>query len=311
MRRGCSSIREVENPESNRLKSGELLKVTRNVVSSNLATPTVPLNTDKVIFSYNDEKRKIIIPKLLSLSLAEDIGMQIGDGSLPIFIDKKGVQHYIIACYGNIIEDQEYLKNFIIPLKEKLFNIKLSLKNHKVAGTCYIKFESKAIFTFYENIIGLQVGKKNNISIPKIILKAPLEIKLACIRGIADTDFSLSFKKDFRGIHRDPYIQLTCSSKFLIKQISRILKDIAIVYTLNFDLKSKIKNRKKTYIKHRLTIHGKKNLEKWMKNISFSNPVHLTKYLIWKKFGFCPPSTTLDQRFAILNGEIQAQVFGH
>ena len=58
MIRGCSSTREFEKPESNRLKSGELLKVTRNVVSSNLTTPTisVPLDLSKVNFSCNDKK---------------------------------------------------------------------------------------------------------------------------------------------------------------------------------------------------------------------------------------------------------------
>jgi intein/homing endonuclease len=175
------------------------------------------------------------LPNVLDTFLAEDIGVQIGDGSLPVYIDNKGVKHFIIACYGNITEDQKYFKNFIIPLKRKLFNINQSLKYHPIAGTCYIKFESKAIFTFYENVIGLQTGRKDNISIPKIILKAPLEIKLACIRGIADTDFSLVFKKDFKGVHRDPYIELGCSSKILIKQINKILKDITIVSTTTFD----------------------------------------------------------------------------
>jgi hypothetical protein len=165
MIRGCSSTREFEKPESNRLKSGELLKVTRNVVSSNLTTPTisVPLDLSKVNFSYNDKKRNIYLPNVLDTFLAEDIGVQIGDGSLPVYIDNKGVKHFIIACYGNITEDQKYFKNFIIPLKRKLFNINQSLKYHPIAGTCYIKFESKAIFTFYENVIGLQTGRKDNI----------------------------------------------------------------------------------------------------------------------------------------------------
>lgn len=37
---------------------------------------------------------------------------------------------------------------------------------------------------------------------------------------------------------------------------------------------------------------------------SFHNPVHLTKYDIWKKFGFCPPRTKLQQRIDILEGKI-------
>lgn len=273
------------------------------IVSSNLTIPTPLLKIKNVFFSYNDIDRKIKIPDILDAFLAEDIGIQIGDGSLPLYIDKKSVQHYVIGCYGNIIEDRIYLKNLVIPLKRRLFNIDLRLNDHPTAGECYIKFESKAIFTFYKNVIGLQTGRKNNIPIPKIILKAPLEIKLACVRGIADTDFSLVFKKDFKKVNRDPYIQLGCASKNLIKQIARILKEIGITSTTIFDCEFKTKNRDKIYIKHYLNIHGKRNLEKWMELIGFNNPIHFTKYLIWKKFGVCPPYTTLNQRFTILRGK--------
>lgn len=304
MRRGCSSIREVAKPESNRLKSGELLKATRNVTSSNLVTPILPPDTRKLVFSYNDKIRKIHMPHVLDKILAEDIGIQIGDGSLPVYIDKRGVRHYIIGCYGNIKEDREYLTNFVAPLKKKLFNIDLKVKNHPTAGTCYIKFESKVIFNFYKDIIGLQTGRKNNISIPKIILKSPLEIKLACIRGIADTDFSLVFKKDFRRIHRDPYIQLGCASKNLILQISKILREVKIISTLILDSKEHIRGLTKEYIRHYLQIHGKKNLERWMKLIGFHNPVQMTKYLIWKRFCFCPPKTDLKQRTEILENQL-------
>ena len=47
---GHSSVREVVKTESNRLKSGELLKVTRNVESSNLSVPT-KFDLSKVVFS--------------------------------------------------------------------------------------------------------------------------------------------------------------------------------------------------------------------------------------------------------------------
>ena len=43
MIRGYSSVREIAIPVSNRLKRGELLKITCNVESSNLSTPTIPL----------------------------------------------------------------------------------------------------------------------------------------------------------------------------------------------------------------------------------------------------------------------------
>lgn len=304
MNRGCSSVRE-----SNRLKSGELLKITRNVVSSNLTNPTIPLNTDDVLLSREDTLRRITIPSTLTTLLAEDIGIQIGDGSLPVYVDKKGFSHHRIECCGNMIEDKLYLENFVIPLKNKLFNLDLKLKNHISAATCYVKLESKGLYTFYTKVIGLPAGPKKNIQIPQIILNSPTEIKLSCLRGIADTDFSLSFKKDWKGVYRDPYITLGCSSRALVMQIAEILKDVGIVASTRLDIKEYDKRTGKFYTKQYLYIHGKKNLTKWINLIGFNNPVQITKYKIWKKFGYCPSMTTLKQRTDILDGRMDLDDF--
>jgi intein/homing endonuclease len=313
---GCSSVRLSldEAKESNRLKSDESgadACESLQPLNSNLLNPTIFLPTKKIRYSYNDRKRKINIPDILNASLAEDIGIQIGDGSVPMQIDKKGIQHYVIACYGNITEDRQYLRNFVIPLKKKLFNINLNLKDHPAAGTCYIKFESKAVFSFYEKIIILNIGKKNEIVIPKIILQAPLKIQLACIRGIADTDFSLSFKKNTKGFHNDPCISLGCSSKQLVLQIARILKKIKITTSLTLDNEEYDERTKKTYVRNYLYINGKKNLGKWMSSIAFHNSVQTSRYLVWKRFGFCPPKTTLKQRISILKGEITPEILAY
>ena len=50
-------------------------------------------------------------------------------------------------------------------------------------------------------------------------------------------------------------------------------------------------------------------LEYWMKSIGFNSRKHLTKYLIWKKSGFCPPYTSLPQREQILNEELDPYSF--
>jgi hypothetical protein len=49
---------------------------------------------------------------------------------------------------------------------------------------------------------------------------------------------------------------------------------------------------------------GSEKLEKWMNLIGIKNPVKLTRYLVWKRFGFCPPHTTLKQREDFLNGKL-------
>jgi len=50
-------------------------------------------------------------------------------------------------------------------------------------------------------------------------------------------------------------------------------------------------------------------VNKWFDMISSKNPKHLTKYQVWKEFGFCPPHTTLDQRKQILKKEISPYSF--
>jgi len=306
MRWECSSVRE-----SNRLKtdvSGEDLKNSLNSkdvgTSESLPIPIPFFNTKNVFFSQNDINRNIKIPNKLTTYLAEDIGIQIGDGGVYIYKDFDGDSHYRIECYGHIIEDENYLNNFIIPLKEKLFNLSLKLKYHKLAGTCYLRIGSKALVTFYHNVIGLPIGKKSEIFIPEIILNSSDEIMAACLRGLGDTDFSLSFQKKQKEIHYYPILHITSCSKILIEQTSFALDKLGISNNTNFDYHDKDKRTGKTYIKHDLFVCGKRNLKLWMKLIGFHNINHFSRYQIWKKFGFCPPKTTLEQRIKILNGDI-------
>lgn len=322
----CSSTRSDEVKESNqlalnRLKLGKISLATeerKNLgecvgssnetkISENLPTPTLFSNLCKE-FSRKDIKRKITIPNKLTTDLAEDIGVQIGDGSIQSKFNKRGTRYYIIYFCGNITEDVPYLRYFIIPLKKRLFNLNLKLFSHKKAGTCYIKTESKALFSFYTKIIGLPFGKKIRIKIPEIILNSNKEIKAACIRGIGDTDFSLTFKNKSKNKdkpHTYPVLKFVNSSDILVKQIREILKEFGIASCIKLNYKVFLKKTKKLYNLSYLFINGEKNLEKWMKFIGFNNPVYITKYLIWKQYGFCPPYTNLKERIEILEGFLE------
>jgi hypothetical protein len=50
-------------------------------------------------------------------------------------------------------------------------------------------------------------------------------------------------------------------------------------------------------------LNGILMLEKWMNEIGSRNAKHLTKYLVWKKEGFCPSNTTLEVRLRTLGME--------
>ena len=56
-------------------------------------------------------------------------------------------------------------------------------------------------------------------------------------------------------------------------------------------------------------MYGEKNLKLWMDKINFNNFKHLSKYLIWKQYGFCPPKTNLKQREEILSEKLDPYSF--
>lgn len=94
----------------------------------------------------------------------------------------------------------------------------------------------------------------------------------------------------------------------MIKQISTILIGLGIKNYIHTESQYD-KRYSKIYIKHNIFISGKNRLEKWIKIIGFNNPKHLSKYLIWKKYGFCPPRNTLKDRIKILNNELDIHSF--
>jgi intein/homing endonuclease len=94
-----------------------------------------------------------------------------------------------------------------VPLKRNLFNLKIRAKYFS-DNTYGIQFRSKAIVTFYNKVIGIPLGYKvKTVDIPLVIKNSPLEFKIACLRGIFDADFSLTFKKKYKEVHYYPVIR--------------------------------------------------------------------------------------------------------
>jgi hypothetical protein len=266
------------------------------------------LNISGMKLRKQDVSRKIRIPTALDERLAEDIGIQVGDGSVLTY--KYGDDSdYVIGVCGHRIEDRPYLENFVRPLKKSLFNLDLKLHQSIISGSCFLKLNSKTIVSFYHDVIGLPIGKKHDISVPLLIRKAPEEITSAFLRGLGDTDFSLSFIKKTKVHHKYPVLHLGCQSKPLISQVDLLLNKLGINAATCFDCEEFDSRTGKTYIKQNLYISGKHELKVWMKKIGFHNPVQYTRYLIWDKFGFCPPKTNLSQRMQILDGIVDPEKF--
>lgn len=227
-------------------------------------------------------------------NLAEETGIHIGDGMMNHY---PMCRLYYIKYVGNLEEMNSYGKH-IIHLLKKVYNpkhIRIGVENG--ANYYYVNINSKEILEFKKNVLGLPLGPKNNISIPLQILNNS-NLFISFLRGLFDTDGTLWFENKKKRKHCYPKIKIELKSKNTIMQCSTKLKELGFNISVSFDLvQRKNSGRFKT---NRLVISGVKNMEKWWNLIGSRNIKHITKYLIWKKFGYCPPYTTLYERQKIL-----------
>lgn len=113
--------------------------------------------------------------------------------------------------------------------------------------------------------------------LPKIIWQL---YKAHFIRGLADADFSLTFKKNRKGVACEPRIEYFTNNKVLAKFVHKKLKELGFKPAFEDAFSH---NRYKEY---RIRMYGKAMLEKWMVCIGFQNPKHLRKIKLFKKLGF-------------------------
>ena len=264
----------------------------------------------KIEYSNNDLRRKIKLPSKTTEELAEFIGILTGDGHLA-FRSGKGYKHYEIRISGHWIDDQRYFNEIVNKIFKNLFNIKLLIKHRKDQGYTLLAYrDSKSIVNFLHKLNNLYLGNKSK-KLKKIIpwINLSKKYKSAFLRGLADTDFSLCFKRKYKQHHHYPVIKIEFKNKFLVNIVSKILTELGFKYHLKYNNKWYDKRIQKYKIFHYIDINGKNQLKMWIKLIGFNNPKHFTKYQIWKKFGFCPPKTTIIERQKILKGEIDPYIY--
>lgn len=215
---------------------------------------------------------------------------------------------YWLQFSGNFTEELSYYKDYLMPLMKSLFNHTGNIIKSKKDNSLTLRIYSKAIVNFKINTLKLPFGQKSEHAFIPNFIRNNKKLLSSFLRGLADTDFSLTFKKKGK-FHNYPVLQTALKSKSLIKQIHTALNKFNITSNIYFNEKNFDKRTGKFCIKNSLYINGKDNLEKWVKFIGFKNPVFYTKYLIWKKFDFCPPHTTLADRTLILNNVSEISKF--
>ena len=245
----------------------------------------------KVEYSRNDIRQGIKVPEYLTEDLAYFLGFHVGDGYMKIKKRKKTIDYHLQYGGHQINEYQWYIES-IQPLIKKLFN-----KNLKVTKTAnrivHLGFRSKAVVTFLHNCCGLPYSPKINTGVLSIIQQSNERIKCDFLRGLADTDFSLVFRK--KGKY--PVIIHDCYSKVLHESLKLLLKDLDIPFYSFFRLR---KQNNKVNESYALFIYGRRKLAKWMSKVGFSSYNTLTRYQVWKETGSLRPKTDINDRIKIL-----------
>ncbi len=222
----------------------------------------------------------------ISNNLVELIGIIIGDG----YVHKTSNKLIISGS----LEDGMYYKYYVAKLLKNIFEITPKLYFQKNKHACYISLESKEAISKLLGV-GFSRGQKN-YKIPKKLMKKSA-FKLI-LRGVFDTDGSLKFSKQTKSVNYYPRIQIALSPSEFSEFISVMLTNLGFQYGKWTEDNSRGFNKKGKLTYYHIS--GKENLEKWMKEIGSSNPVHLTKYLFWKKKGYYKPKMKLKERIKLL-----------
>ncbi len=245
------------------LKCSPYLGIRKNKLGiSNIedATTFTQLDTTALDFKKSDIK----LPTELTLNLAEEIGIHIGDGHL-------SAKRYRYKLFGNQ-DESEYYEDFMVALYQRLYNIRVRLEKRERDGNIIgFEFSSKPIWTFKTKIIGLVAGRKDNITIPNLILSNS-NVWRAFLRGLFDTDGNLYFQSRYGYKNYYPVISLSSKSLELCKTACELL--VKLGFKANY-----YTARNEAGIQ----LYGYENLLKYANEIGWHNTKQLNRFLEWKK----------------------------
>lgn len=249
-------------------------------------------NISEIELSKSDVNRKVSLPCFLSEELAEFIGIMIGDGNINSRYGKnsngsKSLKSDI-RISGNK-KEEKYLR-YVMTLFHSLFNLKMRYKQDTAQNAAVLKAHSKGIVQYLHKICEIPVNKKSDIVfIPEIIKKANTSIKCAFLRGLADTDFTVTFKNRTNKGHNYPVIKGSFKSKFLIEDLEVLYSELGFRYCVVYGERGFDKRINKYDIRHCIYLNGHENFEKWLSFVGFSNTKFHRKIEKFQKDRNCPP----------------------
>jgi hypothetical protein len=242
----------------------------------------------------------------INQELAEICGVHAGDGYL-----RNRKNKIELDITGNV-EEKEYYSLHVIPLFNKFFGLNLVAKQYVKGTYGFVTTNNKFRIL---NKLGFSYGKKSlTVFVPQpILLSNNVTLYSRFLRGLFDTDGNLSFRKSYGKytnfkiqFHHYPIIRLTTISPKLSEGVSFMLNKLEINHFLYVHYPKK-DNESPAYI---IIISGVERVNRWMDLVGSKNSVKFSRYLVWKKFGFCPTNTSLKQREDILSGKLDIYNIG-
>ncbi len=259
-RLGMNSIKNLNKNQKELIKRSNQTKLKKRERKSNYLeefhhsffnNEKVLLNNESVKYSKYDGIKNIKLPQEMSVDLAEEIGIHLGDGCLSF--NKK----YFSVKTNK--KERDYMLNFIFPLYKRLYN--LDLKLMELESVVGFEIYSQAFFDFKNKVLKIPYGNKvEKIYVPEEILQTKnKEIYRAFIRGLFDTDGCAGVsrtKKDY------PFLTFTIKSEKLIREVGEMLNKLGFIPYVG---------------KWMITLNGNLMVAKWLKEISSNNPKNLAK----------------------------------
>lgn len=213
----------------------------------------------KIKQRYNNK-----IPEIDDSLFLEFYGILLGDGWIGTYRYKNKIIN-MIGISGHSVLD----RNFFIYSKKNiksLFDRNAYLKERSQQNSIELNFCHQKLFKKLSTELNFPVGKKINLQINKKIYDLGYNKLRHVIRGIFDTDGCFYLDKTPVG-RPYPCVSIEMKAPLLIKQIYDLLikQDFKVGYQIKKDGR------------HRITLKGRKQLNKWMREIGSSNSKHLDK----------------------------------
>jgi hypothetical protein len=219
-----------------------------------------------LLCSNNFNRNGLINIKLPNYSkhLAEFVGIMLGDGH---------VSKYQIGITLNSIADKEYVTHVLNLIKLLFPKLNASFNVEKPDNAARIRVNSRLLANFFYDMGIIPKNKR----VPKWILSSPL-YRYSCVRGLFDTEGSISFKtyKTKNGFSVYKQLNFRNTNKRLMRFVRNTLKNVGLKPTMT--------------LKKSLYLSTHESIEYFSERIGFSNPKLIERsnictteeYFAWK-----------------------------